>query len=316
MNAILLHFGMNMWDKQDTDLLMGEKSGYDTKLALEKEVWERVTNALPSCGIDTVLIDLGEGVKLDSHPELAIEGSWSKEDFRAELDRLRSIGLTPLPKFNFSCGHNAWMKDYAYMVGTKIYDQVCCDVVAETIELFDTPEFFHLGMEEENLGCQKKHPVKIIRSPEKKILDCKLLFDLCRAKGVRPWIWMDIDTLEAFGGEETFRREIPKDVLVSNWYYHEFPNPFIGGEVANAKYQARIKLYDKLGEWGYDQVPTSSTWCLPYNTLNTMEYCKEHATRVVGYMTAPWMKTTEDYYYGLMHDAYTFGVAKRKVFGK
>ncbi|MBQ8895104.1 MAG: hypothetical protein IJ043_11940 [Clostridia bacterium] len=315
MNAILLHFGMNMWDKQDTDLLIGEKSRYCKKLECDKETWQKVTDFLPSCGIDTVLIDMGEGVRLDSHPELAIEGSWSKEEFRAELARLRSIGLTPLPKFNFSCGHSAWLKDYAYMVGTEIYDKVCCDVVAETIELFDTPEFFHLGMEEETISNQHKHPVQIVRAPEKKIRDCKLLFDLCRSKGVRPWIWMDIDTLEAFGGEEVFCREIPKDVLISNWYYHNFPQGYIG-ETMNEKYQARIKLYDKLGEWGYEQVPTSSTWCLPYNTQYTMEYCKQNATHVIGYMTAPWLRTTPDFYYGLLHDAHTFGVAKKKVFGE
>ena len=50
-------------------------------LYCDKEVWRKVTDFLPSCGINTLLIDMGEGVRLDSHPELAVEGSWSKQEF-------------------------------------------------------------------------------------------------------------------------------------------------------------------------------------------------------------------------------------------
>ena len=69
---------------------------------------------------------------------------------RAEIKRLRGLGLEVIPKCNFSCGHSAWMKDYAYMVGTETYYKFCDDVVAELIDLFDTPRFFHLGLEEED----------------------------------------------------------------------------------------------------------------------------------------------------------------------
>lgn len=48
---------------------------------------------------------------------------------KAELARLRNLGLNPIPKYNFSCGHSAWLQEYAYMVGTKKYDQVCKDII-------------------------------------------------------------------------------------------------------------------------------------------------------------------------------------------
>ena len=92
----------------------------------QRETWRKVTDFLPSCGINTLIIDIGEGVRLDSHPEIAIEGAWSKDELRAELARLRSIGLSPIPKFNFSCGHSTWMGDYAFMVGTKAYYECYC----------------------------------------------------------------------------------------------------------------------------------------------------------------------------------------------
>lgn len=319
MKAFLIHLGMNMWNKQDTWTLIGEEnSGYCKKLACNKEVWRKVTDFLPTCGFDTLLIDMGEGVKLDRHPELAIEGSWSKEEFMAELERLRSIGLTPLPKFNFSCGHNAWLKDYAYMVGTETYDKVCVDVVEETIEMFGNPEFFHLGMEEETLKNQRVQPVAIVRSPLKKIRDCNLLFDVCRSKGVRPWIWVDPDTIEAFGGDEMFQKYIGKDVLISNWYYGRFQTYAPGSPFGDKPHDAACKeLYVKLGEWGYEQIPTCSTWSTPANDKGTMRFCKNNVKEgsVKGYMTASWLTTTQAMYYGLLHDAQIFGYAYKAVYG-
>lgn len=46
----------------------------------------------------------------------------------------------------------------------KEYQQVCADIVDEMIDIFDKPEFFHLGFEEENVEYQKYYPVKIERS--------------------------------------------------------------------------------------------------------------------------------------------------------
>ena len=117
--AILLHFGCNMWRKEGSfncHLKDEEESIYRNFLYTDKETWEKVTSFLPSCGINTVLIDMGEGVQYDSHPELAVKGSWTKDEFREELNRLRSLGLTPLPKFNFSAGHNAFMKFFSVLV--------------------------------------------------------------------------------------------------------------------------------------------------------------------------------------------------------
>lgn len=316
MWAVLLHLGSNMWGKKESVPPVEERHPsadyYRDYMRCEKDIWEKVTNFLPGCGINTVLIDMGEGVKLDSHPELAVEGSWSKEEFKAELKRLREMGLTPLPKYNFSCCHNGWMQDYSYMVGLPEYNKVCRDIVAETIELFDHPAFFHLGLEEETLGNQKSFPVATIRSPKKKTEDALELFQVCKEGGARPWIWMDPDTLENFGGEEMFCREIPKDVLVSNWYYGR-----IKRDRATLESNRFAALYYKLDQWGYEQVPTSSTWSLWRNSEMTMRFCKQYVKdeNLVGYMTAPWLMTWERSYYGLLHDAYTFGKAKEEVYG-
>ena len=127
MWAFMIQLGNNMWDKKDRQRDYNkdeEDSIYRDFLYTDKAIWDEITAFLPTCGINTLLIDIGEGVRLDSHPELAVEGSWTKEEFRKELQRLRSLGLTPIPKYNFSCGHSAWLQEYAYMVGTETYDRV------------------------------------------------------------------------------------------------------------------------------------------------------------------------------------------------
>ncbi len=314
--ATLLHLGCNMWRKDDPVYGANkdeEENIYRHYLYTDKETWKKVIDFLPSCGINTVLIDMGEGVRLDCHPELAVEGSWSKEEFRAELARIRSLGLTPLPKFNFSAGHNAWMQDYAYTIGSPFYNQICKELIEEVIELFDTPEFFHLGLEEEDYTAQKNQGIAFIRNQKRKTEDSLFLFDVCRQKGVRPWIWIDLHTIESFGGKAAFCANVPKDVLVSNWYYGAIKNhPAILEQNANAA------LYKEVGEWGYEQIPTGSTWSWHLNDKQTMRFCKEYVApeSLRGFMTASWLFCVPNEYYGLLNDAFTFGNAKKDIYGE
>lgn len=314
MWAFMIQLGNNMWDKKDRQTAYKkdeEESIYRDFLYTDKTTWDEITAFLPQCGFNTLLIDIGEAVKLDSHPELAVEGSWAKEEFKKELQRLRGLGLTPIPKCNFSCGHSAWLQDYAYMVGTETYDRVCKDIVEEVIELFDTPEFFHLGLEEEDYANQRSQPVAVVRNPAKKLQDATYLFDICRSHGVRPWIWCNYVCVEGYGGEEAFCRSIPKDVLISNWYYGNVPSD----PTAYAENKS-LDLYTKLGQWGYEQMPTSSTYGYHLSTKYTMKHFQDHVDpqSPAGFMTAPWYATMPKYKYALLNDAFKFGKAKEAVF--
>ena len=318
MWSILLHLGSNMWRKK-TDYVPSyikdpdDDFIYRDHMYCDKEVWQKVTDFLPSCGINTLIIDVGDGVRLDSHPEIAVDGAWSKEEMREELKRLRALGLEVIPKCNFSCGHSAWLKDYAYMVGTETYYKVCDDIVAEIIELFDNPRFFHLGLEEEDAASQKNQPIAIVRSPEIKMRDALRLFDVCLSRGVRPWIWTDQRTIDAFGGDEVFRSKMPPEVLHSNWYYGLIRDT---ADVFETNVAAR--MYKKLADWGFDQVPTCSTWSWHLSAKDTMRLCSKHidSTNVIGYMMAPWQLTHKNKYYSLLNAAYTFGVAKEMYYGE
>ena len=103
--GILLHLGMNMWGD-----LRAQK-----RLSFDKEVWNHVVERCEACGINMIILDLGEGIRYNSHPEIGIEGSWSPEEMTAEVRRLREKGIQLIPKLNFATTHDAWLGIYERM---------------------------------------------------------------------------------------------------------------------------------------------------------------------------------------------------------
>ncbi|MBQ9545408.1 MAG: hypothetical protein IJV00_09820 [Clostridia bacterium] len=312
----LVHLGANMWqkpgnfkphNKEYIDMI------YREKLVTDRDTWREVTDFAAKNGVTTVLVDMGEGVELKSHPELAVPGSWTGEQFREELKRLRANGLEVLPKFNFSCSHNAWMKDWGYKVGLPEYNAFCRDVINETCELFDGPELFHLGLDEEDPGCQEVigQPVVISRKQTKKAEDANELFDACRKNGARPWMWADPFIINEFGGEKAFCSFIPKDVVMSNWFYNSIHN-FLPDLWDNP----HVALFKKLEDWGYSQIPTGSTWAMPVNMLRIGAFAKNYLddSKLLGFMSASWLATVPELKYGILHDICCMKLAKDKYY--
>ena len=312
MWAFLLQLGNNIWAKPGdiTPYQLEDEESYHDYVYSDRETWRKVTEYLPKCGFNTVVIDIGEALKLDSHPELAVPGSWEKAEFKEELNRLRSLGLTPIPKYNFSTSHNAWMQEYGDMVGTELYKQVCDDIVKEVIEIFDKPEFFHLGLNDENPDYQKYFPVKIVRSWGEKMEDAVRLFNVCLERGVRPWIWADVGTVNEFGGPERFCKYIPKEVLVSN------RTKKLVIRMDGSPDAPQTKQYRELADWGYEQVATCYRWEWFLNEKMTMRYCQDYVKKdsVIGYMTAPWLPVRPEYYEGILYVADTFRYARQTIF--
>ena len=75
-------------------------------IRFDEAVWRTLTGRMQGAGMNLLVIDLGEALQYQSHPELAVKGSWKIDRFRAELKRLRSMGQEPIPKLNFSTAHD------------------------------------------------------------------------------------------------------------------------------------------------------------------------------------------------------------------
>jgi hypothetical protein len=288
--ANLLHLGYNMWEDWEVPepprIHNRSKRSY---LRCDLALWHDLTQQMADAGMNMVVIDLAEGVRYQSHPEIAVQGSWTTEQLRTELARLRSLGLEPIPKMNFSTAHDAWLGEYERMISTPRYYEVVRDLIAEAVALFDQPRFFHLGMDEETWRNQQHYEFAVVRQFDLWWRDFYFLVEQVENAGSRAWIWSDY----MWHHEELFLRKMPRSVLQSNWYYEEEFYDFKG--LPPDAHETFVNAYRKLEEHGYDQIPTGSNWSNPVNFGRTVEFCQSVIApeRLQGFLMTPWKPTLE-----------------------
>jgi hypothetical protein len=275
--AYLMHLGMHFWADRDTP--MWKEYGVTDTLRCETDFWRETVDRAARSGVNTIVVDLLEGVQYRSHPELAIKGSWSRNQLREELHRMRELGIEPIPKLNFSAAHDTWLGEYGRMLSTRIYYEVCRDLIAEAIELFDKPRFLHLGMDEETAEHQRDYAHVVIRQHELWWHDLNFFVGELQKSGVRPWVWSDYE----WHNPEQFYMHMPRSILQSNWYYGDQFGPTVD----------RAKTYNNLDLRLYDQIPTGSNWVGPTNFEKTVEYCAQYLDRqrLKGFMQTTWVGT-------------------------
>lgn len=260
-----------------------DEDGYTPENNVDFELWDKVVKRASECGYNTLLIDVGDAYKYESHPEISAPDALSKEEMKALLDKARALGLKPIPKLNFSTVHHFWMKDYKRMVSSKIYRQVCVDLINELCEVFEKPELFHLGMDEEHsYDCAQWSELCVMRSPELMFEDFGIMFDAVRKNGARPWVWADY----YWNLPDEFLKRMPKDVVLSNWFYVSFMN------YPETDYHKRaMDAFKVFDEAGYDQIPTCSTYSNQTNPAETLLYIPTVTTdsHILGYCVAPWL---------------------------
>jgi hypothetical protein len=280
--AYLLHLSYNMWSDREIPGANLPYYAYKPYLRCEKPLWDEILELLVREGMNMVVIDLGDAVRYDSHPEIAVKNAWSPTQLRRELARIRKMGLEPIPKLNFSTCHDAWLGKYSRMVSTEPYYEVCRDLIAEVIELFDRPRLFHIGMDEENLSDQRHFNFVVIRQHELYWSDLYFYLNEVEKGGSRAWVWSDY----IWNNRETFLAKMPKSVLQSNWYYED----------QFRKTRKEVRGYLDLEEHGYDQVPTTSNWSAKENTQRTVDYCTRHISpeRLKGFCQTVWRPTLSE----------------------
>ena len=256
----------------------------------EETLWNDAINRMANQGINMVIINLDDSVLWDSHPEISLKNSWTPKRLREELAKIRRLGIEPIPMLNFSATHDAWLGKYSRMLSTKKYYEVCRDLIAEAIDLFDTPRFLHLGMDEETDHHQRRFDYIAYRQNDLWWGDLYFYLGEAMKKGVRPWVWSDY----VWHYPEKFFKMMPRSVVQSNWYY--------GGKFdfkqVNENQKIYIQAYIDLEAEGYDQVPTASFHSNKEKSFeNTVTFCDKHIDdkRLLGFLQTFWMPTIEKY---------------------
>lgn len=293
IKSILLHLGSNLWEDHMPDRPEFKKfeklhdRAYSPNLQLDDKLWSEMLVRFADAGGNMVVIDVADGIRYRSRPELGVNGAWSGARLREELRRCRDLGLEPIPKLNFSSCHDAWLGVYARMVSTPQYYDCCRDVIREVADLFDGPRFLHIGMDEETSAHQRYYNYVVVRQGQLWWDDLNFYIDTVRGAGCRSWMWSDVLW---HCDPEVFRKNVPADVVQSNWYYGaEFDIDALPEAV-----RPYVSTYLKLAELGYEQIPVGSTWTCDSNYGDTVKFCRERLgddPKLLGFMMAPWLMT-------------------------
>lgn len=292
--SALIHLSFNMWEdhdrlKDDPDPLVKWRC-FDKNIRLSETLWRDTLQLMKTRGLNMVVIDVGDAIQFESHPELAINGAWSKEKLRKELAYIRSLGIEPIPKLNFSAGHDAWLKEYSHMLSTPRYYEVCRHIIQETIDLFDNPRFFHLGYDEENYQDQITYDYIAIRQNDIWWKDFHFFVDTVEKFGSQAWIWSDF----FWRHPDQFLKKMPKSVIQSNWYY---------GQDFNPSTNPYVDAYIKINEAGYKQIPTGGYFSgsvhgrkeFKDNIDATVDFSKKYLNDnlLLGFMQTNWKPTVD-----------------------
>ena len=308
--SFFVYLSRHMWNEPGTPgKLMYLESPVSELNEVDINTWDDTMKFIAERKYNMVVIDCGDAIKYESHPEISAPDAWDKDFLKKKLDEIRALGIEPIPKLNFSACHLAWIKEYRRMISTPIFYKVCSDLIKEVCEVFGGPRLFHLGLDEENLALQHALPMVTIRQKDLLWHDINFLFAECEKNGARPWIWSDM----YWEHPEDFAERMSKEALQSNWYYNVFSRK------PKTEYnRIAIETYAKLDELGFEQVPTMST-CFRasgVNALQTLAHAKDklNPDLVKGFMTVPWQQTKPSQEFAIKNDAQSLYEARRKYY--
>ncbi len=156
-------------------------------------------------------------------------------------------------------------------------------------------------MDEEILHFGQFYSYYIVRENEMWWHDFLHLVKCVEDGGARPWIWSD----RCWKHMDEFLVRCPKSVIQSNWYYDETHADF-SLDPAKNKVLARLTPYMRLEEAGFDQIPCGTNWVSDARKEagvgaddvmgKLVGFCRPRIAceRLLGFMMAPWKRTTAE----------------------
>ena len=301
LRALVMQLGQHMWrgpmDTWDGHVRGDEKAPYDdgarwvvehwNRLQFDDGSWRKITDYAAKKGLNAIRLDLGEGVRYPSHPELAVSDSWSAERLRDEAKRLADLGIEIIPSLNFSTAHDIWLGEYSRMVSTRTYYQVCADIIADVCEILGTPRLMGIGYDEESPRLQRNQAFCVCRQGDLWWHDLYWLVNEVEKRGVRALMSADY----AWDHKDEYFKKAPRSVLQANWYYGAEFDP---KKMAHPEY---LLTYDELEKAGFDQFPGCSNIGCNTNIGDTVRYCRKHVApgRLKGFQASIWRCTWPQY---------------------
>jgi len=273
----------------DVRALLIHITHYDPKWVPEKDQEERfslklgldILDKMSAMGLNAVVVDIGDGVQYESHPELRRPYSAPMEDLETLSQRAREQGISFVPKLNFSKSgrnlHDMWMKPHwdlrNFVSRRKEYFEVATDLINELVQVCQPPDYFHIGMDEDH------H-----RSMDQFVADIKLLREIISEHRLRAVMWNDTcyenrNVIAQVHADKCRAAEprLPKDIVQLLWDYDIVHRGIVG----------------RLAKAGFD------VWVAPGRTETMIRewkkvLCSEGGDRGKGLLMSNWLKCGEE----------------------
>jgi len=177
----------------------------------------QLIDAMYQAGLNLLVIDCADGLKYESHPELARHYSVPMSTLRELAKRAASHGIEVMPKLNFAQSalhqHNHWFRPHNRLFDSEEYWKLAFEVVDEILDVVKPQRFFHIGMDEDHWRSYRQYVEAI-----------KTLHRGLKERGLRAVIWNDsacewpaaeIHRAKSLAAEKA----IPRDVVQVLWDY-------------------------------------------------------------------------------------------------
>jgi len=261
---------------------------YDPKWVPEKDQEERfslklgldIVEQMSEVGFNTLVVDIGDGVRYESHPELQRPYSAPMADLRALSQGARDHGISFVPKLNFAKSgrnlHDMWMKPHwdlrNFVSRRKEYFEVATDLIDELVEICQPSDYFHIGMDEDH------H-----RSLDQFVGDIKQLRKIISEHGLRTVMWNDTcyenrNVIAQVHADKCRAAEprLPKDIVQVLWDYDIVHRGIV----------------ERLAKAGFE------VWVAPGRTETMIRewkevLCSEGGNRGKGLLMSNWLKCGE-----------------------
>jgi hypothetical protein len=182
----------------------------DVNLALE------IVDAMAEVDMNLLVIDLADGVKYKSHPDLVRPYTVPMATLRKIARRAQKRGIEVVPKLNFAGSglnqHTHWLRPYHRPFDGKEFWRRAFLLIDEAIDACKPARYFHIGMDEDHWHSLRQYAETI------NVLDQGI-----KARGLHTVMWKDCqDYSSAEACKEKSRAsesKIAKDVIQVPWGY-------------------------------------------------------------------------------------------------
>jgi len=189
----------------------------DTEKPYDLDVGLDLVDAMAEAGLNLLVVDPKDGLRYQSHPELARHYSVEMDTLAALRDRAETRGIEMAIKLNFSQSqlhqHNHWFRPHHKLFDRDEYWDKAFEIVDELIEVARPRRFFHVGMDEDHWRSYRQY-VAAIHSLRDRLAERKLRTLIWNDTG-SDWPEAEIHRDKSLLAEQ----EGPRDVIHVLWDY-------------------------------------------------------------------------------------------------